>query len=217
VPGSNPGRLRGRLRGWVGRHRYLSLLFAFLFAAVAYYGVTFEQVRIQGGREEARAADAIVVLGAAQYDGQLSGVLEARVSHAFELWKRGLAPVIVVTGGKAPGDRVTEAAASADWLLAHGVPDSAIRREVQGRTSWESIAAAARFLKAEGKRRVILVSDPYHALRTRGIAREVGLTPFTSPTRTSPQPNVLSHQLKEAAGVALARFIGYRRLLRLTG
>jgi uncharacterized SAM-binding protein YcdF (DUF218 family) len=216
VPVSKP-RVLGRLRGWVGRHRIMSTLLALFVALVAYYGVTFAQVRIQGGRDEARAADAIIVLGAAQYDGVLSPVLEARVSHAFDLWKQGLAPVIVVTGGKAPGDRVTEAAASADWLLARGVPDAAIRREVQGRTSWESIAAAARFLKAEGKRRVILVSDPYHALRTRGIAREVGLTPFTSPTRTSPELHVLSHQLKEAAGVAVARFIGYRRLLRLTG
>jgi uncharacterized SAM-binding protein YcdF (DUF218 family) len=205
-----------RLR-WFRRHRIASALLALFGVLIVYYWVTFAQVRIQGGRDEARPADAILVLGAAQYDGQPSGVLQARLSHAIELWQQGLAPIIVVTGGKAPGDRFSEASASADWLIARGVPDAAIRREVQGRTSWESIAASSRFLKAEGRLRVLLVSDPYHSLRIRGIAREVGLTPFTSPTRTSPQPNVRSHELKEAAGVALARFIGYRRLLRLTG
>jgi uncharacterized SAM-binding protein YcdF (DUF218 family) len=213
--GSDVAR-RSRLR-WFGRHRVVSVLLVLFGLMVAYYVVTFAQVRIQAGRDEARPADAIMVLGAAQYDGQPSGVLQARLSHALDLWKQGLAPIIVVTGGKVPGDRFTEAGVSAQWLLDRGVPDEAIRREVQGRTSWESIAASARFLKVEGRRRVLLVSDPYHSLRIRGIAREVGLTPFTSPTRTSPQPNVRSHELKEAAGVAMARFIGYRRLLRLTG
>jgi uncharacterized SAM-binding protein YcdF (DUF218 family) len=204
-------------RRWFRRHRVASGFLVLAGLVVGYYAVTFTQVRLQAGRNEARPADAIMVLGAAQYDGVPSGVLEARLSHALDLWKQGLAPIIVVTGGKAPGDRFSEASVSADWLIPRGVPDAAIRREVQGRTSWESIAASARFLKAEGRLRVLLVSDPYHSLRIRGIAREVGLTPFTSPTRTSPQPNVRSHELKEAAGVALARFIGYRRLLRITG
>lgn len=206
-----------RPRRWWRRHWILSSFGLLLVLVLGYFFGTFFQVRAQAGRDERRPADAIMVLGAAQFDGVPSPVLEARLSHALDLWREGVAPIIVVTGGKQPGDRVTEATASAEWLLANGVPDEAIRREVQGRTSWESIAASSRFLLAEGRGRVVLVSDPYHMLRIKGIAREVGLDPYTSPTRTSPEPNVLRHQVKEAAGVAVARFIGYRRLLRLTG
>ncbi len=182
-----------------------------------YLLITFWQVRSNGGRDEARSADAIIVLGAAQFDGRPSPVLAARLDHGLDLWKRGLAPIIVVTGGKQPGDRVTEATASADYLLKRGVPDAAIRREVDGETTYASIAASARFLKAEGRQRVLVVSEPYHMLRTKGIGREVGLTPFGSPTVNSPERHVFEHELKETVGVAVARFIGYRRLVRLTG
>ena len=182
-----------------------------------YLGVIYAQVRIQAGRNEARPADAIMVLGAAQWDGRPSPVLAARLDHALELWRARVAPVVVVTGGKLPADRVTEATASADYLIARGVPDAAILREVQGASTYESIAAAARFLVPAGRKRVVLVSDPYHMLRSKGIAAEVGLRGYGSPTRTSPQPGVRSKEFKEALGVAVGRIIGYRRLFRLTG
>jgi uncharacterized SAM-binding protein YcdF (DUF218 family) len=146
-----------------------------------------------------------------------SAVLEARLSHAYDLWQQGLAPIIVVTGGKQPGDQFTEASSGATYLIGRGVPEKAIQREVQGASSWESIAASARFLKAAKRTTVILVSDPYHSLRIKGIAAEVGLTPYSSPTRTSPEHYVTSHECKETLGVALGRIIGYRRLLRITG
>ena len=192
-------------------------MFGLFLVGLLYLFVTYFQVRRQEGRDEARKADAIMVLGAAQFNGTPSPVLEARLSHAFDLWQQGLAPIIVVTGGKQPGDTFTEASSGAEYLIARGVPDAAIRREVQGKTSWESIAASARFLKAEGRTRVLLVSDPYHSLRIKGIAAEVGLTPYSSPTRTSPELYVTSHEIKETFGVALGRIIGYRRLLRITG
>jgi uncharacterized SAM-binding protein YcdF (DUF218 family) len=197
--------------------RLLFVVFALFLVGLLYLFVTYLQVRRQEGRDEARKADAIMVLGAAQFNGKPSPVLEARLSHAFDLWQQGLAPIIVVTGGKQPGDKFTEASSGAQYLIARGVPDTAIRREVQGKTSWESIAASARFLKAEGKTRVLLVSDPYHSLRIKGIAAEVGLTPYSSPTRTSPELYVRSHEIKETFGVAVGRIIGYRRLLRITG
>jgi uncharacterized SAM-binding protein YcdF (DUF218 family) len=203
------------LKRW--RRRSLVAVFGLLVVGLLYVFGTYVQVRRQEGRDEARKADAIMVLGAAQFDGKPSPVLEARLSHAFELWKEGLAPIIVVTGGKQPGDRFTEASSGAEYLISRGVPDAAIRREVQGKTSWESIAASARFLKAEGRTNVLLVSDPYHSLRIKGIAAEVGLTPYSSPTRTSPEGSVSSHEIKETFGVAVGRIIGYRRLLRLTG
>ncbi len=199
------------------RRRSLFVVFGLFLVGLLYLFVTYLQVRHQEGRDEARKADAIMVLGAAQFNGKPSPVLEARLSHAFDLWQQGLAPIIVVTGGKQPGDTFTEASSGAEYLLARGVPDSAIRREVQGTTSWESIAASARFLKTEGLTSVLLVSDPYHSLRIKGIAAEVGLTPYSSPTRTSPELYVRSHEIKETFGVAVGRIIGYRRLLRITG
>ncbi len=122
-----------------------------------------------------------------------------------------------MTGGKAEGDRFTESAASANYLHTRGVPDEAILREVQGRTSWQSLAASARFLKERGIREVVLVSDPFHAARIDGIAGELGLEAATSPTRTSPIQGLseFRHMLTETAQVGVARVIGFRRLVRL--
>jgi uncharacterized SAM-binding protein YcdF (DUF218 family) len=202
-------------RRW-GRGIAIALAAIFGFFAL-YIGITFVQVWLASRHDGAKAADAIVVLGAAQYDGRPSPVLTARLDHALDLWKQGLAPIIVVTGGKRPGDRFTEATASANYLLERGVPDDKVLREVQGTNSWESLAAAARILRERGLSEVILVSDPYHALRIGGIARELGLTAHVSPTRTSGISNSseLKHMVKETGAVALGRIIGYRRLLRL--
>jgi uncharacterized SAM-binding protein YcdF (DUF218 family) len=182
-----------------------------------YVGVTFVQVWMQSRHDGATASDAIVVLGAAQYDGRPSPVLEARLDHALDLWEQGLAPIIVVTGGKQEGDRFTEATASANYLLERGVPDSQILREVQGTNSWESLAAAARILRERGLSEVILVSDPFHALRIGGIADELGLDAHVSPTRTSPISGgaQVKQMVRETGAVAVGRVIGYRRLLRL--
>ena len=111
-----------------------------------YLAVTFVQVWMASRRDGARPSQAIIVLGAAQYDGRPSPVLAARLDHAIELYRKHIAPVIVVTGGREPGDRYTEAGASADYLHRHGIADTAILRETTGRTSWESLEAAARFL-----------------------------------------------------------------------
>jgi uncharacterized SAM-binding protein YcdF (DUF218 family) len=191
-----------------------------LFGLLAlYYVFNFYAVWRSARSDEARPADAIVVLGAAQYDGRPSPVLAARLDHALELWQEGLAPRIVVTGGKQEGDRFTEATAAAEYLIARGVPDGAILREVQGTSTWESLAATARILRNRGLERVLVVSDPYHSLRARETAREVGLDAYASPTLTSPVHgwSEWKRMFREAGGVSLARFIGYRRLLRLTG
>jgi len=152
----------------------------------AYSGITFVQVWLAGRHDGARATQALVVLGAAQYNGRPSPVLRARLDHAADLYNRGLAPVVVVTGGRAEGDRFTESGVSATYLHRQGVPEAAILREASGRTSWESLAASARFLRDRGINEVVLVSDPFHAARIAGIAEELGLEAATSPTRTSP-------------------------------
>lgn len=184
---------------------------------VLYVGVTFIQVWLAGRRDEAAPSQAIVVFGAAQYDGRPSQVLRARLDHAADLWKRKLAPSVVVTGGKQPGDRYTEASASARYLTSHGVPDRAILREVRGRNSWDSLAAAANFLRERGITKVLLVSDPFHSARITGMAGELGLEARTSPTRTSPISGSveLKQLVKETAAVAIGRIIGYRRLMRV--
>ncbi len=158
-----------RRRWGVGR-RLLAVVAGLLVVLVAYYGVCLYQVWRSARSDEARPADAIVVLGAAQYNGRPSPVLAARLDHALELWKEGYAKRIVVTGGKRPGDRFTEATASADYLIARGVPDADILREVQGRTTWESLAATARILRNRDLRSVLVVSDPYHSMRARETA-----------------------------------------------
>lgn len=187
-----------------------------LVIVTGYFAVTFVQVWAAGRRDGARPAQAIVVLGAAQYDGRPSPVLAARLDHAADLYRRQIAPVVVVTGGAAAGDRHTESSASANYLHTKGVPDEAILREVQGRTSWQSLAASARFLKRKEITEVVLVSDPFHAARVQGIAGELGLDAVTSPTRTSPIGGMTEfrHLLGETAQVALGRIVGFRRLVR---
>ena len=209
----------GRARRPRRRRRLVVGLLALLGLVTLYYVFNLFQVWRSARNDEARPADAIVVLGAAQYDGRPSPVLAARLDHALELWRAGLAPHIVVTGGKQEGDRYTEATAAAEYLIARGVPDSAILREVQGTSTWESLAATARILRNRGLERVLVVSDPYHSLRARETARELGLDAFASPTLTSPVDgwSEWKRMFREAAGVGVARFIGYRRLLRLTG
>lgn len=193
-----------------------ALLAAVVLPAL-YFAATFVQVWWTSRHDGARPAQAVVVLGAAQFDGRPSAVLRARLDHAAGLYRRKIAPVIVVTGGKADGDRFTEAAASANYLHTKGVPDGAILREATGRTSWQSLAASARFLREKGIHDVVLVSDPFHAARIAGIASELGLSAATSPTRTSPIKGMseFRHMVTEAAQVGVARVIGFRRLVRL--
>jgi len=137
-------------------------------------------------RDDARPAAAIVVLGAAQYVGRPSPVLRARIDHAIELWRRGLAPRIVFTGGFGDRDTTSEAAVAQRYAVEHGVPPSIILIENGGRSTSESIHGVALLLEALPSREVIFVSDPFHMFRLSILARRYGMLPLTSPTRTSP-------------------------------
>ena len=186
---------------------------------LTYYVVTLYQVWSTGRRDEARPVDAIVVLGAAQYDGRPSPQLAARLDHVVELWPRGLAPIVVVTGGKQPEDRFTEAEASARYLVDHGVPEDALVFENAGRSTYESLEGVADELHARGLRTVLLVTDPFHALRSQLTAEELGLEAYVSPTGTSVVTggSSFTRHLQEAAGIAVGRIIGFGRLSGLTG
>ncbi|MDO8362231.1 MAG: YdcF family protein [Actinomycetota bacterium] len=183
-----------------------------------YYLVTLWLVYRTGNTDQARPVDAIVVMGAAQYDGRPSPLLASRLDHVVELWQQGLAPLIITTGANQPGDRFTEAEASADYLVDRGVPADAIV-QVGGGTSYGSLSEARDALRTRGLQSVLLVSDPYHSLRIRMISQELGLTAYVSPTRTSPEHGgtVFWREVKEAAGISVARIIGFDRLLQITG
>lgn len=154
-----------------------------LVLVAAWTGIRIQQ---QGDTDERRPADAIVVLGAAQYNGRPSPVLQARISHAVDLYAAGVAPLLIVTGGKAAGDRTTEASAARAWAVDHGVPASAILAEDHGRTTLESLEAVAELLRARKLTSAVFVSDRTHMLRVLRIATDQGMTAWGSPTTTSP-------------------------------
>ncbi|MEY2435143.1 MAG: hypothetical protein QOC92_4868 [Acidimicrobiaceae bacterium] len=185
----------------------------------SYVVVTFVQVWHASHQDDARKAQAIIVLGAAQFDGRPSAVLSARLDHAADLYKEGLAPLIVVTGGKQAGDRFTEAEASANYLAGKGVPGGAIERETTSTDSFDELSATARFLHQRGINEVVLVSDPFHAYRINAIAHDVGLNAHVSPTPTSPVHGLDNAQalLRETAAVSAGRLVGFDRLDRWLG
>jgi len=206
-----------RRRRWLRRTVWTLGLVVLL--GVGWFGFNLYQVRAVGASDQRRKVEAIVVLGAAQYDGRPSPQLAARLDHVVELWNDGLAPTVVVTGGKRAGDRFTEAQASARYLEARGVPASAILSEDQSHNTYDSLVGVRDLLAGQGIDRVLLVTDPYHSLRTRLTAVELGLEAYVSPTRTSPirGGRELRKELQEAAGVSLGRLIGFDRLLSITG
>jgi uncharacterized SAM-binding protein YcdF (DUF218 family) len=183
-----------------------------LVGAVAILGYTAFRVAAQGERDERRPVDAIVVLGAAQFNGTPSGVFEARLEHAVELWKLGLAPYLFVTGGKLPGDVITEGATARRWAIAHGVPASAILGEFQGRNTLESLEGVARIMRENGLASALFVSDRAHMLRTLRMASDQGIVAWGSPTATSPTDLDASRRgramMHEIAGLAAYYFGG---------
>jgi len=176
---------------------------------VLYIGVTFVQVVAASHTDDSGSADAIVVLGAAQYNGTPSPVFAARLDHARQLWSDGIAGLIVTTGSKQAGDTFTEGFAGFNYLLLSGVPESDLLVITDGSSTWEQLAATSRQLAVRDLNSVILVSDPYHALRLHQIASEVGLKSKISPTSSG---SSLRQMLRETAAVSLGRILGYRRV-----
>lgn len=165
-------------------------------------GYTTYRIWAQGQDDQERPADAIVVMGAAQYNGVPSRVFAARIDHAVSLYLAGVAPRLVMTGGKAEGDRTTEAAAGRAFAMRLGVPGEDILVEDRSRTTLESIRAVADLLDATGARSAIFVSDRPHMLRVLRMAADEGITAWGSPTRSSPierdmagQVNATVHEL----------------------
>lgn len=140
----------------------------------------------QGQHQEMVPADVIVVLGAAQWNGRPSPVLQSRLDRGIELYRQGYAPLLVLTGGVGAGDVQSEAAVGRDYALDRGVPAAAILIEEQSRTTLQNLQQVRALLEPLGLNRILLVSDPFHMARSSWMARDLGLQPYPAPTRTSP-------------------------------
>ncbi|MEO5885309.1 MAG: YdcF family protein [Candidatus Limnocylindrales bacterium] len=170
-----------RVRGIVFRLSAIGVV-----AVVGVTGYTTFRILEQGQRDERPRSDAIVVMGAAQYDGVPSPIFRARLDHAIALFVDGVASKLIVTGGKADGDRTTEAASARDYAIAHGVPDDAILTEDRSRTTLASIRAVRALMRDAGLDSAVFVSDRSHMLRVLRMATDEGIEAYGSPTRTSP-------------------------------
>ena len=177
-------------------------------------GVNVSQVWMAGRTDDRRAVDAIVVMGAAQYDGRPTQQFKARLDHALELWLDGVAPIIVTTGGNQPGDRFTEGGSGAKYLNERGVDASSLVIEETGSTTRRSLVGVAELLAERGAEHVVIVTEPFHALRSKLIAQDLGLRVTLSSTRSSPMgtQDALRHHVVEGLGVTLAQFFGFDTL-----
>ena len=165
---------------------FARLVIAGLIAGIAIGGYAAYRIWDQGNRDERTPADAIVVMGAAQYDGRPSPVFAARLDHAIALYHDGVAPRLIVTGGKREGDRTTEAATARSYAIEHGVPENAILSEDASRTTLQSIRRVAALMRDKDIGSAVFVSDPSHMLRVLRMASDEGINGYGSPTRTSP-------------------------------
>ena len=189
------------------------VLLAVPVVVAGYLAVTVAQVVLTGRSRALPPVDAVVVMGAAQYDGRPSAQLAARLDHVVTLWEMGGVGQVVVTGGSRPGDRFSEAEASQEYLVARGVPRSSILSEDRGTTTWESMRGVTDLLESDAS--VIVVTDPHHALRSRLTAEEFGLEGVevsTTPTSVVTGWTSVRRHLIESVGVAIGRLVGFERL-----
>jgi len=188
--------------GFIRRHPWLSGVSLLLIAILATLAVTGVAVWRAAHTDDARRvqhADLIIVLGAAQYNGRPSPVFQARLSHAVLLFKEGFADRVLVVGGNKPGDLTTEAEAGRAWLVEQGLPTGAVFAEPKGSTTLESLRAAAGFMRARELSTAFLVSDPWHNLRIRRMAADLGIRGY------------VSADFRSAAKRQWTRFQGYVR------
>ncbi len=179
-----------------------------LLAATVVYTSSLVMVLVVSQQDQRQPVDAIVVLGAAQYNGRPSPVFRARLDHALGLYREKLAPLIVVTGGIGRGDTMSEALVGERYLRTQGIPADSVAAAGEGRNTKTSMTAVAAWLRPKHITRVILVSDPFHMFRLRLEARRTELQAFTSPTESSPisdNPNLeLRYLLAEGFKVPVA-------------
>ena len=168
------------------RRPVLRVLLVLLVVLVAWLGSVVFRVWYVARHDDRSPTDAIVVLGASQYDGRPSPVFAGRLDHVVELYKAGVAPTVVTVGSNMPGDRYTEAGSGKQYLIDAGIPANAIVALPVGRDTWNSLQAVGKQADRRGWDSVTLVSDPWHEFRAREMTESLGLDAATSPTRTGP-------------------------------
>lgn len=203
--GASPGPLRVA----AGLRRALLVAVVVVGLGALYWFVTLVQVVVAADDDEARAVDAIVVLGAAQFDGTPSPVLAARLDRALALYRSGQAELIITTGSNQEGDRFTEGFSGFVYLREAGVPEEFILNIVDGADTYQQLTAAQAQLVERGLDSVLLVSDGYHTKRLRGIADEIDLEAWVAPTGIEASAR---DYVREATAVSIGRIVGYRRL-----
>ena len=191
----------------------LRIISLFLTALVVYFAVSLVQVWLTSRQYDPHVADAIMVMGAAQYNGVPSPDLAARLNEALKLFDDKDSSLIVLTGGKEKGDVYTESEAGTTYLHDRGVPLGDIL-QAGGNTTYQNVADAAPELLARHATTVLVTTDPFHEDRSMAISSSLGLTPSPTPTRTSPIKgwSTVPYFLKEAVGVGLGRIIGFNHL-----
>lgn len=180
----DPPSDRGRsFRSWACR-----LLLAALLVFVFFLGITAIRISRTARLQEIRPADAIVVFGAAEYSGRPSPVLRARLDHAFELYEKHLAPVVITTGGAAADPNFSEGGVGNNYLRKRGIPENALIAETQGSDTAESARRVAVIMRANGLHSCIAVSDAYHVFRIRRLLEHEGVGPVYVAPRTDSIP-----------------------------
>src|ERR1700729_4495163 len=194
-----PANRPRRTRWWLG-------LLIFLTAALlSFLIVTAARVVEASSREELHPADAIVIFGAAEYSGRPSPVLRARLDHALDLFHRGVAPVVITTGGSAADPHFSEGGVGRDYLMRHGVPERSLIAETQGRDTSESAVRVAVIMHANGLHSCVAVSDAYHVFRIRKLLEYEGI----APVYVAPRPDSRPHGVLQRAVAVLREATSY--------
>jgi len=167
---------------------WLRLLVLAVVAVMLFLMITAVQVVHTASLQEIRRADAIVVFGAAEYSGRPSPVLRARLDHALDVFHRGVAPVVITTGGAASDPTFSEGGVGRDYLMRHGVPERSLIAEMQGRDTAESAIRVAVIMRANGLHSCIAVSDAYHVFRIRKLLEHEGIAPVYVAPRPDSRP-----------------------------
>jgi uncharacterized SAM-binding protein YcdF (DUF218 family) len=198
-----------RRRESTGRMLLRWLLGAVLLVSLAWMGWLYFQINAVAGRDEARPADAIAVFGAAEYLGRPSPVLHARLDHAVELYREGIAPLVITLGGGSDRDQgMTEGGVGRDYLLANGVPYDRIVAETHSVDTEEQVAKLAQIARARHLNSLVVVSDGTHLFRVRKLCENAGLIVYTSPRSTLGHIgsyDLASRYLHEMLGYTLLR------------
>jgi uncharacterized SAM-binding protein YcdF (DUF218 family) len=191
-------------RSWI---RWLGVLV--VLALVTFFLAASRQIVRQSERDEAQPADAIVVFGAAQYAGRPSPVFKARLDHAYALFRRNLAPIVIVTGGSADDPRFSEGGVGRDYLISRGIPERDLIAETQSSNTSREAERVATIMRVNGMRTCIAVSDRFHMFRIKALLEDEGVGVYASPrpeARTATGWQQVQIVAREAASYMLWRF-----------